>query len=439
LEINFGHFPATYLFSLTSILVGVFGFIHQSKRPDSNYQNIFWADASGYYIHGVAWWVWGSYSTTQLTLETYQLCGLGYGIDSTRNIVQTKYPTGVALLQAPFVWPTHQLTRILAPAQATGFTWPYRLAVHIAAVWYLFWGLVFCRRTYKRCFPEASSGLVSGVCLGLVAGTSLLYYAALDPSYAHVYGFFCCSAVLAVTPVWHRNPSLQNWAILGMLIGITLNLRLTNGLLLLIPVLYSTGDRFSLLSRLVFALRSSVSIGMIVAVVVGALIWVPQMVYWKLQTGSLLSYSYQNEGFAHLTHPALWFVLFSTNNGLLTWAPWLFFGFSGYVWALLRASPWFQMAYWLPLACIWYANAAWWIPSFGCSYGHRAFTEYLPLLGMGVVQVCLLARAYRLGTIFWLLSVALWIVNIRATARFDTCWVLGDWEWVAFWHWYWGF
>jgi hypothetical protein len=432
--------PSGHIWLLLALSVGtgIFGFLHQSRKSATNYQNIFWADASGYYIHGVAWWVWGSYSTTRLTPEIYQLGGLGYAVDSTRNLVRTKYPTGVALLQTPFVWPTHQLTRILAPEQATGFTWPYRLAAHAAAVWYLFWGLSFCFHSYRRLFPKSSDTLICGVCLGLVVGTSLLYYTALDPCYSHVYGFFCCSAVVAFTPVWHCNPSLRNWAILGILLGISLNLRLTNGLFLLLPILYSCKKPLNLLSKPNFLIQNSTISGILSAMLGATAVWVPQMVYWYLQTGSILTYSYQNETFSNLTDPALLYVLFSTNNGLLTWTPWLLFGLLGYIWALFRQNTWMQMAYWLPLVCIWYANAAWWIPNFGCSYGHRAFTEYLPLVGLGIVPVGLYIQAYRLELTFWLLSVILWAANTRSVVRFDTCWVLGDWEWSAFVCWYWG-
>ena len=107
----------------------------------------------------------------------------------------------------------------------------------------------------------------------------------------------------------------------------------------------------------------------------------PLLLYWKFITGRWLVNSYQGLSF-NWTNPEIINVLFSVRKGLLFWSPLLILGIIGLF---------FVTRYWkgilLPAVILLLLHTyvvsswpAWW---YGGSFGHRAFTETLPIFAIG--------------------------------------------------------
>src|SRR5262249_13575801 len=104
----------------------------------------------------------------------------------------------------------------------------------------------------------------------------------------------------------------------------------------------------------------------------------PQLVIYKLATGSWLVSPYGQLGRFDLTAPHLWSVLFGVTKGLFFWSPVLLLAALGVVFdhplgGRLRAAAL------LTFTVLAYLIASWSDWQFGASFGHRGFTDGLAI------------------------------------------------------------
>jgi hypothetical protein len=109
------------------------------------------------------------------------LTGHGFQLERTTGKVATKYPYGVALLEAPFWLAAHALQ-----PQADGFSAAEQKSVNIAAVTFYTWGLLLLYSALRRLFER---GAVIVTLLALTFGTNLWHYAFYETGMSHVYSF----------------------------------------------------------------------------------------------------------------------------------------------------------------------------------------------------------------------------------------------------------
>jgi hypothetical protein len=111
------------------------------------------------------------------------------------------------------------------------------------------------------------------------------------------------------------------------------------------------------------------------------LIFFIQMLYWKLVTGSWLVFAYQGEYF-NFSQPEFLNVLFSFRKGLFLWTPILLISIPGIYFMFRNDDEKFKYLVPLILLLQLYIVASWWAWSFGFSFGHRGFTEYIVLFSL---------------------------------------------------------
>lgn len=112
---------------------------------------------------------------------------------------------------------------------------------------------------------------------------------------------------------------------------------------------------------------------------------------WYVQTGHLLLYSYQGEGF-DLLRPHFLQVLFGYRKGLFVYTLILLFALAGIV-VLGVARKWYLVLSWSIAFCLLtYIFSSWWSWYYGDSYGLRAYVEFLPLL---LMPIALTLRSLR--------------------------------------------
>src|SRR4030095_13583408 len=267
-----------------------------------------------------------------------------------------------------------------------GFTLYYQVIVAFAGVVYFGAGLLFLRKILVRRFTPAVS-LAALICM--VFGTNLFHYATYDSLFSHAYSFFLFSALLFLIPAWLDRPTPWRSVGIGVLCALTVLVRHTNVLLLLFVLLYgvtsiqTARDRVHLLSarRREAALAGAVFLALIA----------PQLLLYRYQTGQWLFSPYNAIGSFDWTSPKLLQVLFSVQKGLFFWSPVLLLSVAG-IPAMRKTAPELLLPTLLVLPAVAYLIACWADWQMGGSFGHRGFTDLLPVFALALASLVADAR-----------------------------------------------
>jgi hypothetical protein len=299
------------------------------------------------------------------------------------------HPIGVAVLMLPFFLIAHALT-LWSNFTPDGFSVYYQHAAGLSGIVWMTLGLRWLQRGLARDFHP---GVVAGTLLAVTFGTNLFHYGTYDAVYSHVYSCALIAALLVIVPRWFDDPSLRRSALLGLVAGGIVLVRHANALVLLYPLLYGVGVTDSISSRLRFA-RSH--IGAIATVVcVGLATIAPQIALYKSVTGFWFSnpYGEQTVGF-NFSSPHVLEVLFSTQKGLFFWSPVLLVAVAGLM--VMRGRPTSARGPIVAvLALTTWIVASWGDWQLGGSYGHRGFTDLLPLFALGFASASAFVSTQR--------------------------------------------
>lgn len=421
---------ARLLWFLLVYALGIFITLNRHAKAELfTYHSEVWADKAGYFCYLPATFLY-QFDARRFPAAIDSLTGNGFRLHRATGLVATKYPYGVALLEAPFWLAAHALQ-----PGASGFSEAEQKSVNIAAVTYFTWGLLLIYSTLRRFFERHT---VIYTLLALTFGTNLWHYAYYETGMSHAYSFFAFAWLLwllacpmplgQAAPAFHTRQAASIAAALA-LISILRPLDLLIALPLLAwPATPDTSWQTQLraLSRLRF-----------IAWVVGfaALAWLPQALYYHYLHGRWLIYSYAGEGFPYWARPRLVALWFAPLNGSLLYNPLLGLVVLAGCWQLQRHSlRWAGLAFgsWALLS---YAYASWWIYSLGCGYAGRGFVDLYPLLAwpLAALLASTVARPTLWRRALKLLVIALVFYNMELVLHYDRCFFgSSDWDWLAY-------
>jgi hypothetical protein len=213
-----------------------------------------------------------------------------------------------------------------------------------------------------------------------VFGTNLYHYATFDSLFSHVYSFFLFCCLLYLTTRWQTTRSLADSFKIGIVVGLIVLVRASNAVCLLLFALYGVVDRSTFKSRLRDFVEGWPHTVAIAATVCA--IQLPQLALYHWASGSWFINPYGGEWF-HFGSPKLAEVLFSPQKGLFFWSPILLVSLVGLVAMFDTVRPFaLGTVVFVPLTA--YIIASWDDWQFGGSYGHRAFTDVLPVLALSM-------------------------------------------------------
>jgi len=285
------------------------------------------------------------------------------------------YQVGEAIMILPFFLIGH-LISIIFNYPLDGQSFIYQHAAGLSGLFYAVAGIYVLKKILERYFSREAT-LVT--LLAIIFGTNLYHYGTLGSLFSHSFSFFLCSMVIYLTPLWLENPrSKKLTLILGVIAGLSLAVRLPNLLILLFLVFYKVHSMEDLKKRFILFWHNYKSILLMVIMI--AVIFIPQIITWKLTFNQWLVYSYGEAKF-HFDCLYIGNVLFSVRRGLFFWSPVLFFAIAGF-WFMRKKMDDYFTASILFIVLIIFINASfgrWW---FGSSFGHRGFTEFLPVFAL---------------------------------------------------------
>ncbi|MGB8359384.1 MAG: hypothetical protein WCD55_12295, partial [Bacteroidales bacterium] len=257
--------------------------------------------------------------------------------------------------------------------------------------------------------------VTSLILAGFAFGTNLYWYTLFQGTMAHVYSFALISVFVWYSMEWHGaigrrgerekgrkgeagtgrsgdRKKVLDIVRLGLLLGLISLIRPTNTIIIIFFLFYGVMSEKGLKNRIkeLAADYRFILLMMLMAV----LVWVPQLIYWKVVTGHWLYYSYGSGERFFFGDPAIIKGLFSWRKGLFIYTPLLFFSLTGLIILWKKRSPSaLPITLFIPLNI--YIIFSWWCWWYGGGFGQRAFIDSYAL--MAVAAAALLSFAFSSG------------------------------------------
>jgi len=289
-----------------------------------------------------------------------------------KNSKVNKYPCGTAILESPFFLITY-FSQPKSVSINNGYQVPYQHAVFYAAVFYLFLTLVFLKKILW--LYKCSNTTIVFSQLLLVFATSVTNYVNFDASYSHIYSLFAITAFFYFVKLYFESKKFSAFYLACGFLGLIIILRPVNGMIVFfIPFLAGSYVRFKDGIILLLHNLQKTIVGIIIVL---AIVFI-QCLFWYLQTGSFIIYSYGNESFNFLK-PEVFNVLFSYRKGLFIYTPVLLLMMSALIWFGIKQR-FYELFTWLVFfILITYVISSWWCWFYGGSYGLRAYVDFFSM------------------------------------------------------------
>ena len=307
------------------------------------------------------------------------------------------FTIGPALIWIPFLAVTHMAVlaadHLGARIPADGFSWPYLDTMAFITASAGFFGLFLSFRLARKYFSERWAFLAT---LGIWFASSLLVYMYFNPSWSHAHSAFIVALFLWYWDRTRATRTVGQWAVLGLIAGLMLDMYYPNALFLLVVTveLAVTAARI-LRSRLPRKTSEfpALVLGSCVFAVALVFAFLPTLVSRWIIYGSPFSTGYTEVGAWHLTNPLWLQVLFSSDHGLFSWTPILLLACAGLLFVVRRDRV-------LGWAIVFSALAFYFLiatyPDWDgiSSYGNRFFVSLTPVFILGLTA--LLAASEKL-------------------------------------------
>lgn len=291
-------------------------------------------------------------------------------IETPIDKVVPKVTYGIAFFYSPFFI----FANIFSNSNATGYEPIYAWSVHYGCIIYVLIGFWYARKTLLIWFND----LVVAISLILLFfATNLFYYTLSESEAVHGILFFLISFFLYHVVKWHVSSSKMNFLWFMLSAGFICLIRPTECLVLLFPLLIGLNKIELIKDKIqqIIYLKWFLPLGLILFIMP----IVPQLIYWKIQSGSFLFFSYgSSEGF-FWKNPQILNVFFSFKKGLFVYTPIMIFSIIGFVFMYKKNKTIFY-----PVLFYFFFNSylicSWWDWAYGGSFGMRAFIHCFAIL-----------------------------------------------------------
>jgi len=285
-----------------------------------------------------------------------------------------RFSIGMAIAYSPFFFFADAIANI-SGAPRNGFSQPYEFGLYICGFMYSLVGFLFLGLALSRFFNDKITALTL-LCIGL--GTNLFYYSTSEGAMAHAVLFCLCSVFLFATLAWHQRPGLGFIVLLCFSFGLIVLIRPSNIIISLVFLLYGVYNGVSFRQKMQFFRPHIWQLAAGLAILI--LMALPQLLYWKQQTGNLFYYSYSGERF-FFGHPHIFDGFFSFRKGWLLYTPIIALGLIGFGVLRRYAKELFIPILVYVLLNIWVV-LSWWCWWYGGGFGLRAFIESYAFLSL---------------------------------------------------------
>ena len=325
--------------------------------------------------------------------------------------VANKTFPGITILWLPFFFLAHFLSYLLG-FEPDGYSLLYQYAIGIAAIFYLWLGLKWLAKLLTSLGYKKE--LITPVLLLLVFGTNLFYYTIHDPSLTHVYNFTLLTGVLYFLRRFYIS-SHSKWLLIStLLFSIAIISRPTSLLIIVFfPLVIGNWQDIRNFFFQIFKKRQNIIGIILVSIIIG----VYPIIWWYIQTGHLIVYSYGKEGF-DFTNPHLLQILFSYEKGWLIYSPAILLSGLGFIYLFTKNRfQFFSVVFGFTFLA--FVFSSWWIWTYGASFGQRVFVDYYTIIGLLLVAGLTYIQSSKIALGFWMvLAISFISLNQLQTYQF---------------------
>lgn len=323
-----------------------------------------------------------------------------------------KMSMGMSYLYLPFFLMAHQYTLHYSDYPADGFSPPYEIFIIISSIFYLIIGFFFLRKLLLKFFKD---GVVAVVMLMTIFGTNLYYYGSTEPAMTHAYSFSLFAIFAYCSVLWIEKPNWKRALAMGLVGGLIVLIRPVNILVFIFPLLVFVESAQDLKHRFRF-FKDNYKHLLLIAIS-GFLVIFPQLLFWKINSGSWVYYSYADEHF-FFSNPHVIDGLFSYRKGWLLYTPLMLFPVVGIILSYFKKRELFwPLVTYLPLHI--YVTYSWWCWWYGGSYGSRPMIEAYAFLALPFCVWVDWVSKHISGIVnFSIIAVLLVSLNLFQTARY---------------------
>ncbi len=295
-------------------------------------------------------------------------------IPTPNGKVVPKMSMGVAIMEAPMFligdWIANH-----HDYPPDGYSPPYIWTIYFGTILYVFFGLWFLYKTLIMFFKPLAALLTV---FSVFYATNLLYYTVSLGQMSHSFLFTLYCFFLYTAAMWYKEKRKKHLYLSAFLGGLIFMARPVDGIIFLLLPLMGVYNIGTLKSRVVYlwSLRTQ----LLIAILLFFVIISPQLIYWKINSGSFIFDAYIGEKF-FFTDPQVINFLFSYRKGLFLYTPIMLLAFIGFI-PLYRK----QRSLFLPVLAFTVLNiyllSCWWDWTFSGSFGCRAMVQNYALLAL---------------------------------------------------------
>ena len=336
-------------------------------------------DAFGYYAYLPAIFIYHDYKElkwlTAIDKKYAVTGGNGWQAEKQNNGNYVfKYLGGVAIMELPFFligdFIAHHTNY-----PPDGFSPPYQYALGFGVLVYCLLAILLLRSILLNYFKDIT---VAITLILLCLASNFIQYAAIDNGQSHGYIFPLYVLIIYTTLKWHQKPRISYSIITGYILGLATISRPTEAIMLFIPLLWNTHtpEMAKEKWKQVKANRKHIAL----AICGGILGIVPQLLYWKSATGSII-YDVGSKWEFLSPH---FRVLFGWEKGWFIYTPVTIFFVLGLF--FIKKFPFRKSALWFCLLNI-YIIIAWHDWRYGGSYSTRALVQGYPVFALPLAAI----------------------------------------------------
>ena len=361
-------------------------------------------DAFGYYIYLPSFFIYHDYKQLSWVpaIDTkYKVTG-GNGVQAQKadnGNYAFKYLGGVAIMELPFFLIAHIVAKETG-YPPDGFSPPYQYIVSFGIILYCILGIFLLRRILLRYFSDATTAItLLAVCLA----TNFVDYAAVENGQSHAPIFLLYVLVIYTTIKWHQQPKAIWAALTGYIIGLATIGRPTEAIMLFIPLLWDTHTKEAASKKWQIVKQHKGQI--YIAVLFGFIGIAPQLIYWKMATGSFI----YDVGSAWDFLTPHFRVLFGWEKGWFIYTPITVFFIVGMF--FMKKFPFCKSVIWFCFLNI-YIIIAWRDWHYGGTYATRALVQSYPAFSLAFAAFTEHLRNSKWRWLFYAICLYLIPVNL---------------------------
>lgn len=391
--------------NISRVTVAILFFLVLLLRWQSLQQDVITWDAFGYYlylpatiIHGDPLlndisWIHEEMDSRMISTTLYQLT------TSPDGKLMFFFFMGMAVMYLPFFLVAHMIALTFGYT-ADGFSEPYQMCLTWGFTLYTLVGLIFLRRILLRFFSDAWT---SSLLICILLGTNLYHFTGTDNISTANPLFMLFAIVVWYSIRWHETDERKYLYRVAATSALITLIKPSEIICVLIPILWGLSSPRDIKKRLDFLWEQRAPI--LRGIGIAMIIFLPQMTYWTITTGSPIFDSYQNPGVGlDLFSPHTIDAFFSFKKGWLLYTPIMWLALFGFIhlYRQRRELFWPILAYFLITTWIVTSWTEWW---YGGSYSIRPMTTSYVLLA---IPMGLLLRTWYERSL-WHRSVAILI------------------------------